>query len=225
MMRSCLVYIGFVATFTTTSALDFTSPSEGSDIDPTRDITITWTSSSSDPSTIDLTIGNAQPNQATTELTLGSDIDTSSNTFTIPANTIQNWGTGYQIQALDGTAVLAEITDLVLSPFSGQVSTNTAGQLTIISQQSTAQGPITAPTSLQSATGVTLLSGTVTPEPTESSRRTGFITSSTSRSTEASAAASSAANTNTANGQVQMRGSEVVLGAAGVLAGIVALLA
>ena len=233
-MRFSISSLGSLALFTSAvTALTITSPAAGAAIDPTQPIEIQWTSDSSDPSTIDLSIGQEGSTGGRGKQTLASGVDTSTGSFTIPANTIQSYGTGYQIQALSAgeTDALAAATGLTLSPFQGSVSTGSDGQLTLTSQPTT-QSAITAPTSLQSATGVTILSGTATPDPTgttaaTSARSTGFITSSVSRSSseEASAAATSADTSNTANGQLHIRGSEVVLGAAGVLAGLVALVA
>jgi Ser-Thr-rich glycosyl-phosphatidyl-inositol-anchored membrane family len=213
------------------TALEITSPAAGAAIDPTQSVVVEWTFDSSDPGVIDLWIDHQDPTGLTYTSTFASGLSTSSGTYTIPPNTIQDFGSGYQIQAREENAgpdgeVVAEV-QVTLSPFQNAVSTNSDGRVTVVSQ-TTAQGPITAPTSLQSATGVTILSGTATPETTATgaTRSSGFITSSTSRASgEESAAATSADVANTAAAKIQMRGSEVVLGAAGVLAGIVALLA
>ena len=248
MRRSSLLQACLAAIFSTASALQFTSPTSGSGIDPTQPLVISWSVNFTDPSLIDLKITNANPNAVTTDMTLATGVASYTGSYTVPANTIQNFGTGYEILALSNGATLAQITGLILGSSGSQVSTDANGQLTLVTT-ATGTGATTAasttsngqngsdsvstsvPTASIESVGVTTLSGTVTgSEPTagvSASSRTesGFVTSTASGTrSDSSATASSTSSTNTANGQKRL-GGELVLSAAGVLAGVVALLA
>ena len=253
LMRCSYLFSACLAAFLSTgSALEITHPTSGSGIDPTRDLVITWSANVTDPSIIDLKITNSDPNALTTDMTLATGAVTYAGSYTVPANTIQNFGTGYQILAIVDGKTLAQVTGLVLGASSDQVSTETNGQLTFITTATNTAAPSAAvtttsdgqegsdgvSTSVHTATiesvGITTLTGTGTGSEatgstmgTTTSRTTSnFVTSTASRSSSKSsaAAATSAQSTNTANGQKRL-GGELVLSAAGVLAGVVALLA
>ena len=258
-MRTTLTFAAVAALLSQAIAITIISPFPGTNIDPSQPISITWIASASDPSTIDLKIDDSSPNALSTNQVLAAGVKTSSGSFTVPANAIQNWGTGYQIQATgSGGDVLGTVGDLTLGAGSNAVTTASNGQISLITSataaeaSSTVAAPATGVTSAPAGTtgsvetgsgsvvaataASTVLSGSFTAVSTSASgsqsststKSSGFVTSSTSRtateSSEASAAATSAANTNTANSLGRMRGGEVVMGAAGVLAGIVALI-
>jgi len=238
--------VSLVAFFPCISALTITSPAPGSTIDVLEPLVISWTSDSSDPSTVDLRIDNANSNLLSTDVTLATGVSTSSGSYTVPPNTIQDFGTDFQIEILSDGTTLAESTGLVLIATSTQVSTNANGQLTTVSATSAEAASTAAQTESAAATtnpsgdpattnsepNITL-SGTVTggegsaTAPGATRTASSFVTSAsstTSSRSQASAAATSASSTSTANGQRRL-GSEYVLSAAGVLAGVVALLA
>ena len=240
--------LGLAILLSGASALTFTSPTPGQPLDPTQSIVIKWTSDGSDPSNIDLIVSSANSGSVFPEQTLATGVSTASGQYVVPANTIQSYGTGFQIDASGAGTTVGQVTGLTLGAGSNQVSTASNGQVSFVGE-STANVPAATGTAtltgiITSAPGsgassaagsVTILTGTVTGSAAVSSstgssdstsRSSSFITSSTSRSSsEASAAATtSAANSNTANSQGRVA-SEVVLCGAGVLAGIVALLA
>ena len=117
-----------------------------------RELTILWTSSSSDPSSITLKISSSDPNSLSTDLTLGSNIPVSSGRYTVTANEIQNFGTGYQIQALNAANndVVATVGGLVLGAGQGSVSTASNGQLSFVGSGTSAAGSATATATAQS---------------------------------------------------------------------------
>jgi hypothetical protein len=231
----------FLALLATASALEILSPTPGSGIDPTKPLSILWSVDYNDPALIDIKFTNANPNGVTTDLTLATGVASYTGAFTVPENTIQNFGTGYQILIISGGNTIASSTGLVLGQSSNEVTTDANGQATLVSTASiTASGQnqdstiltTSVPTASVASVGVTTISGTGTDaEATASattSRVSSFVTSTSSRSSssssQSSASATSTQSTNTANGQRRL-GGEFVLGAAGVLAGLVALLA
>lgn len=230
---------------TAASALEILSPTPGSGIDPTKPLSILWSVDYNDPALIDIKFTNANPNDVTTDLTLATGVASYTGSYTVPENTIQNFGTGYQLLILSGGNTIASSTGLILGQSSNEVTTDANGQVTLVSTAAagTASGSAhltsSVPTASIESVGATTLSGTAA-ETTASdadatasattSRVSSFVTSTSSRSSSSgsgspsSASATSAQSTNTANGQRRL-GGELVLGAAGVLAGLVALLA
>jgi len=224
MRYSSSTAVSLAALLSYASALKFTSPTPGSKIDPTRALVISWSLDFTDPSLIDLKITNSDTNAVSIDRTLATDVAAYAGSYTVPANTLPNSGSGYDILAISDGNTIAQVTGLILDG-----STDGNGQSDTVAASTTSVGQ--APTNVQTASidsvGLTTLSGIFTGTATTSSptsTRTGssFVTSTTS--SESSAAVTSAGNTNFANGQTLL-GGELVLGAAGVLAGIVALLA
>ncbi|KAK5053093.1 hypothetical protein LTR84_002067 [Exophiala bonariae] len=231
---------------TAASGLEILSPTPGSGIDPTKPLSILWSVGYDDPASIDIKFTNANPNDVTTDLTLATGVASYTGFYTVPENTIQNFGTGYQILILSAGTTIASSTGLILGQSSNQVTTDANGQVTLISTAAagTASGSAlltnSVPTASIESVGTTTLSGTATATDADAdattsattSRASSFVTSTSSRSSssstsssgQSSASATSAQSTNTANGQRRL-GGELVLGAAGVLAGLVALLA
>jgi len=217
-----------------TSALKFSSPASGSAIDPTQPIIISWSVSYTDPSVFDLKLSKSG-----TDITLGTGIVTYSGTYTVPAGTIQKSDSGYTLAAFGNGITLGQVTGLSLGGESGQ--TSTGAEETLISTQTVVPTPAASGTSGATDTtdsgvltasidsvGATTLTGTATGSQVLASiaqTGTSFVTSTTSRAGSSSSAASpTAGSTNTASGQRRLAG-ELVLGAAGVLAGVVAILA
>jgi len=240
-MCSLSLYGAFVlALLSTVSSLEILSPTPGSGIDPTKPLSILWTVDYNDPALIDIKFTNANPNGVTTDLTLATGVASYTGGYTVPENTIQNFGTGYQILIISGGNTIASSTGLVLGQSSNEVTTDANGQATLVStasgvRQDSATLTSSVPTASVDSVGVTTISGTATAtdeeaaSSTATSRVSSFVTSTSSRSgsgsgASSSASATSAQSTNTANGQRRL-GGELVLGAAGVLAGLVALLA
>jgi len=229
------------ALFTSSLALEITSPSSGSAIDPTKPLTISWSISYTDPSVIDLKISSGS-----NHVTLATGAVTYAGSYTVPAGTLQGLGSGYAIVAVGNANTLAQVTGLSLggsgsgegsSSSGGNGQTSTVAQVTMTSTQTVIPTPAAAtgsggsdassgsvPTTSVDSAGVTTMSGT---RSLASTTHTGssFVTSKTSKaSSGSSTATATAGTTNTASGQRRL-GGELVLGAAGVLAGIVALLA
>lgn len=240
-MCSLSLYGAFIlALLSTVSSLEILSPTPGSGIDPTKPLSILWSVDYNDPALIDIKFTNANPNGVTTDLTLATGVASYTGAYTVPENTIQNLGTGYQILIISGGDTIASSTGLVLGQSSNEVTTDANGQATLVStasgqQQDSATLTSSVPTASVESVGVTTISGTGTATDSEAttsattSRVSSFVTSTTSRSSssgggQSSASATSAQSTNTANGQRRL-GGELALGAAGVLAGLVALFA
>ncbi|KEF57777.1 uncharacterized protein A1O9_05697 [Exophiala aquamarina CBS 119918] len=239
-MCSLTLYGAFVlAILSTVSSLEILSPTPGSGIDPTKPVSILWSVDYNDPALIDIKFTNANPNGVTTDLTLATGVASYTGAYTVPENTIQNFGTGYQILIISGGNTIASSTGLVLGQSSNEVSTDANGQVTLVSttsgqQQDSATLTSSVPTASVDSVGVTTISGTrsATDAAATTSRVSSFVTSTASRSSSgggggggsSSPSATSAQSTNTANGQRRL-GGELVLGAAGALAGLVALFA
>jgi len=224
------------AFFAVAFSLEFTSPSSGSEIDPTQSLVISWSLSYSDPSVIDLKLSNSDSN---TDFTLATGVVSYTGSYTVPAGTIQSSGSGYAIVAIGNGNTLGQVTGLSFGGTSDQSSSDTEVTLTstqiviptpatVTSSEETNVTSSNVPTASIDSVGVTTLSGTVSGSQIVASiTRSGssFATSTTSRASSSSnTATATAGSSNTASGQGRLTG-EFVLGAAGVLAGIVALLA
>ncbi|KIW73768.1 hypothetical protein PV04_01861 [Phialophora macrospora] len=210
-------------------ALKFSSPSSGSVIDPTQPISISWSVSYTDPSVFDLQLSNSDSN---VDLTIATGVVTYGGTYTVPAGTLQSAGPGYTLVAVGNGITLGQVTGLSLGAVAEVtlVSTQTVIPTPAAStnmDETSATGTVVPTVSIDSV-GFTTLSGTIIGSQVPISvTHTGssFVTSTTSGTiTSSSAATASAESTNTASGQKRL-GSELVLGAAGILAGVVALLA
>jgi hypothetical protein len=228
-----------MALFVVSSALKFSSPTSGSAIDPTKAITILWSVSYTDPSVIDLKLSNSDSD---TDLTLATGVVSYTGIYTVPAGTIQGSGSGYVLVAIGNGATLAQVAGLSLGGTSDQ--TSTVADVTLVSTQTVVPTPAgqttsdatddtrsTVPTASIDSVGITTLSGSASGSPnlapnsrTDSSFVTSTASTASRTSISSSAATASAGSTNTASGQRRL-GGELVLGAAGVFAGIVALLA
>ena len=205
------------------SALKFSSPSSGSAIDPTKPLVISWSVSYTDPSVFDLKLSKSG-----SDIALVTGIVAYAGTYTVPGGTIQSLDSGYTLVASANGATLGQVTGLSLGSQGDQ--TSTVAEVTLTSTQMVIPTPAasasskatdatgsTVSTASIDSVGVTTMTGTLT--------GSSFVTSTTSRASSSSnAATATAGSTNTASGQRRLAG-ELVLGAAGVLAGVVALLA
>ncbi|KIX02153.1 uncharacterized protein Z518_08092 [Rhinocladiella mackenziei CBS 650.93] len=175
-------------------------------------------------------------------MSLATGVAAYAGSYTVPANTITNPGSGseYEIWAINDGDMLAQVTGLSLSATPAASASGTATASARSTQQEGTDTATGVPTASIESVGITTLtmSGTVTgsdatnsPAVNGTSSRTAssFVTSTTSRSgsgpSTSAAATTSEGSTNTANGQKRLGGGELVLSAAGMLAGIVALLA
>ncbi|KIV98233.1 hypothetical protein PV10_01901 [Exophiala mesophila] len=225
---------------TTVSALKIISPTSGSSIDPTQPLNIVWSAENFDPALVEIRFSNAEPNAVTSNLTLATGVSTFSGSYTVPENTIQNFGTGYQLLFIGNGVTIASSTDLTLGASSNQVSTDANGQLTLLTSTSTDNVPATTAGSTVSEgisseviDTVTTLTGTITASQSsttlvvsgtpQSGSSTGSVHSATN-SGSSSASATSAQSTNVAT-RSSLFGGEAFLTAAGVLTGLIALLA
>jgi hypothetical protein len=211
------------------SALKFSSPSSGSVVDPTQPITISWSVSYTDPSLLDLKLSNSD---SKVDLTIATGVVTYGGSYTVPAGTLQSAGSGFTLVAVGNGITLGQVTGLSLGAVAEVtlVSTQTVIPTPAAStnlEETSAAGTV-IPTASIDSVGITTLSGTIGGSQVLASvTHTGssFLTSTTSGTiTSSSAASASAGSTNTASGQKKL-GGELVLGAAGILAGVVALLA
>lgn len=229
---------------TAVSGLKILSPTPGSSIDPTQPLSIVWSVDIYDPALVEIRFTNAKPNAVTSDLTLATGVASYTGSYTVPENTIQNFGAGYQLLFIgNGDATIASSTDLTLGASSNQVSTDANGQLTLITSVSTDNVPAAASVSsggiLDTASDhrvtVTTLTGTATASQasttlsvsgtSQSGPSTASVhDSSSSSSTSSSASATSAQSTNIAT-RSSLFGGEAFLTAAGLLTGLIALLA
>jgi hypothetical protein len=149
-----LLALGLVAA---SNALTFTSPLPGSTVDLTSPLKITWIPSPSDPSTFTLSIINTLSGSSDQPQTLGTDIRTSSTSYTLPANTISSYGDGFELLAAtsDGDS-LAYSGAFSLAEGVYTLQTATDGVLTIVTSSTQESAP--SATSVQSA-AVTSSSG------------------------------------------------------------------
>ncbi|RMD44543.1 hypothetical protein DV735_g556, partial [Chaetothyriales sp. CBS 134920] len=187
----------------------------GSTVDPSKALTIIWTSSSSDPRTITFKLENSDSSNtlASSNQVLASNVPSQQGRITVSAYTIATFGTGYKIVALSDTSgdEIAVSDGLVLADSSGSVTTLSDGALSFVSTES-ATGSADASFTIFTGTATAIrdsTTGTLS-VPTSSTQPTG-----------------AAANTNTANRlgvtalaiPVMGRG-EVVMGAAGAPADV-----
>ena len=237
--------ISIAALITSIQALTITSPSQGQILDPTQPITVTWTTSSGDPSTFDLLTSDGS---FISDTRVARSVSASAGSYIIPANSVQSYGTQFSVRAdgPDGNH-LATSGTFTLSVGSGYVVN---GQTTLVTAQTFTGTPAPSQAASASQTGNASgtdsnnASATATGSPdtatasgsaTESSTvlsgsRTGFSTSTTSgvsRTSSAGASSTSASSaTTSANAQPRLAsGSQIVLSGAGLIAGLAALLA
>ncbi|KIW96264.1 uncharacterized protein Z519_03332 [Cladophialophora bantiana CBS 173.52] len=228
-MRSHLRFVACLATlFSSSLALEFTSPTSDSQIDPSKSVVISWSLSLTDPSVIDLKLTNSD---SSTDLTIATGVVSYTGSYTVPAGSIQGSGSGYKILAVGNGNTLDQITGLTFGSKNDQSSSGGTGQVTLVTTATVIPTPAatgsTVPTATIDSVGVVTMPGTVTgSESTTRTAGSSFTTSTTNKASSESngAVATSAGTTNTANGQ-KRRGGELILSAAGLLAGVIALLA
>ena len=229
-----------LATFFAASlALTLTSPSSGSKIDPTQPLTISWSVNYTDPSVIDLKLSNPDSSK---DVTIATGVVSYTGTYTVPGGTLRGSGSGYTIVAVGNSGTLDQVSNVSMgAKGADDAQTSTVAEVTLTSTQvvmptsagaTTSGGTVaasdTVPMASIDSVGVTTMSGTVSGSQIVASiTHTGssFVTSTMSRAGSGPIpATATAGSTNTASGQRRL-GSELALGAAGVLAGMVALLA
>ena len=233
-------YVLLIVVFTTAvSALTITSPSAGQTLDPTQPITVSWTSEASDPSDFDLVVDGNGGLFSNTKVATG--ITTSSGTYYLPANAIITYGSGFVLKAQtpDGddlafsgsfdlslgsaTTTNGQVSFISTNTFTGTITSGIASAAqTAMVASTTSSDTVSSISSDSSASSANTGPGT-----TSSDTRSGFSTSTISRSSTTSASATSSASvTTSANAQPRLvSNSQIVLSAAGVLAGLAALLA
>jgi len=215
------------AFFTTSFALTFSSPTSNSAIDPTQPIVISWSISYTDPSVIDLKLSNSD-----NDITLATGVVTYTGTYTIPGGTLPSSGSGYTLVAEGNGDKLAQVTGLSLGGSDTSDQTSTNAEVTLVSTQTVVPTPASGndvPTASIDSVGVTTMSGIISgSQASITTTLSGLVTSTTSRTGSGSTVSSTAGSTNTntaSGGQRRRLPGELVLGVAGLLAGIVALLA
>lgn len=233
--------IVFSTLFTLIQALTITSPS-GS-IDPTQPITVVWTSSPSDPSTFDLVLD--QPDGGlTSNKVIATGVSTSAGSYIVSANAVMSYGSSFVIKARSpsgdtlatspsfdlsigsATTVDGQLSAVSTYTFTGPTNTNDAGTAQNTLTASSAQGPAASSTGAAQSQNSTGDSSSTT-DATNTS--TGFSTSTTSRansSSTRSSSSTSASATTSQNAQPRLgSSSQIAFSAAGILAGLAALLA
>ena len=238
-MRNLLLLGASLATLLLpTSALDIISPTPGSGVDPKKPFSILWAVDYSDPALIDIKFSGSDG-----DVTLATGVASYTGSYTVPEDTIKDIGTDYQVLIISDGKTIASSTGLTLGQSSNEVTTDANGQATMASTAAGSGAATSTDASSNSATitnsvltasvesvGITTMSGTATEDgataSSTNSRSSGFVTSTLSSSSDSSgqssASATSAQSTNTAGNRLV---GELALGAAGVLAGLVALLA
>ncbi|ETN43215.1 uncharacterized protein HMPREF1541_02374 [Cyphellophora europaea CBS 101466] len=139
------------------TALTLTSPSPNMQINPSLPLTITWTSTPSDPSTISLLLIHSSGNIDN----LATDIPTSSGSYTVPAWWVLDYGIGYELQAQAGSGgdVVATVSGLSLGGGVGEITTDATGGLSFVSDVGIATASQDGPASVTGSDLVTILSG------------------------------------------------------------------
>jgi hypothetical protein len=215
-------------------ALTFTSPTAGEQINPGLPLTITWTTSPSDPSTITLLLIHSSSSTST----LATSISASGGSYTVPAWWVLDWGNGYTLEAQSGGggAVVGKVEDLSLAGGVGEITTDATGGLSFVSTADIAtasQGPNAQSTGSDGQPLVTILSASdsasvsasasasasaETSEATETetsaeesaSRTSGESSESTSASATESTAAASSTTAGSAAGHVRVAAGGVL---------------
>jgi hypothetical protein len=213
--------------------LTFTSPTAGEQINPGLPLTITWTTSPSDPSTITLLLIHSSSSTST----LATSISASGGSYTVPAWWVLDWGNGYTLEAQSGGggAVVGKVEDLSLAGGVGEITTDATGGLSFVSTADIAtasQGPNAQSTGSDGQPLVTILSASdsasasasitttsaQTSEATETetsaeesaSRTSGESSESTSASATESTAAASSTTAGSAAGHVRVAAGGVL---------------
>ena len=143
MYRPSLILV-FSAFLALTSALNITYPTAGSTIRTTRNLTITWTSTPSDPSQINLVLTNTNSTGLDTH-TLGSNVTTSDGQYIASANTLSTLsGNDFKIMinsiASEGNAFVAQSGDFALEDSRSSSSSATSASATATATGSGATG-------------------------------------------------------------------------------------
>ena len=241
---SALCFVTLVATI---NAFAFTSPTSGQSLDPTQPITVQWTATSDDPATFDLVID--KPGGLVNNQKIATSISTSSGLYIVAANAAaMTYGDGFVLKAQSATGdILATSPSFALSVGS---ATTIDGQISYISTHTftgtpeptaTAQNPLGITTTTDASTassdgmpssssaGSDLTSSASETATATGTMTSGFSTSTFSRTSGSSIQASSTSSASAATSQnAQPRlgsSSQIAFSAAGILAGLAALLA
>jgi len=252
-MRFSFVIVAIGVLLATVNALTITSPASGDSLDPTQPITIRWTSNSSDPSSFDLILDNSNQNSLVKNKKIATSISTSSGSYILSTATITTYGSGFMFKAqttsgntlsTSGSFTLAVDTSAVVTS-NGAVSFQSTYTATVLasssfssalaaetSTQTTSNSATKAESLVAQTTGTertNSASFTSNTTPSSGSLNTGFMTSTVSRSSSGSTrsvSSSAASATTSANAQPRVgSGGQIAFTAAGLIAGLVALLA
>ncbi|KAL9105473.1 MAG: hypothetical protein Q9227_009353 [Pyrenula ochraceoflavens] len=141
-------------------AITITSPAQNAKWDITQSNTITWTSVSTDPQTINIEIVNFSK-FPTYNKTIATNVKTSANSFVNPANNVDGQtGTGFQINfsgTQDGnTGILAQSQQVTFVNGGGSSSSSSSTS----SGSTTLTSPTTAPYPIPSGSGNGTATGT-----------------------------------------------------------------
>jgi hypothetical protein len=166
-------------------ALTFTSPTAGEQINPGLPLTITWTTSPSDPSTITLLLIHSSSSTST----LATSISASGGSYTVPAWWVLDWGNGYTLEAQSGGggAVVGKVEDLSLAGGVGEITTDATGGLSFVSTADIAtasQGPNAQSTGSDGQPLVTILSASDSASVSASASASAATSAETSEATE-----------------------------------------
>lgn len=180
----------FLACATTSLALTFTSPFSGSTVDLTSPLKVTWVPGPSDPSTFTLEIVNTVGGNSDGSQILGLDVQTSSGSYTVPANTISNYGDGFELYAMtSGGQSIGNSGSFSLADGVYSLQTSSNGVLIPVTISTQGSGP--SATSAESAPTTAAGSGapassTSSDSGKSSSKATGAIMSSTASASSSS---------------------------------------
>lgn len=243
-MRTSVFYIAnFLSAI---NALTITSPTAGQNLNLLEPITVSWTSTSSDPATFDLVLDNSASGGVVSDFVVATGISTSSGTYILPAGASFTYGDGFVLKAESsdgdvlatsgsfflgtGSATTVDGQPTFVPTFTGSVSVGPAS--------ATETGPVAATTtdgktatetdSAQATLGDSTSHASTIGTTSSTTGTSKFTTSTVSRSGSITSTTSSSSPSATSSQNAQPRlnsNSQIAFTAAGLIAGLAALLA
>lgn len=242
-MRISVFYLASL--LATIDALTITSPSDGQTLDPTEPITFSWTSDSSDPDTFDILLDDSAVGGLVSNLKVASGVSTSAGSYILPTGATKTYGDGFVLKAQSSSGdILATSPQFTLSmgdgsspTYTGTVSEGPASTTDAAAASSTATGDDAATSDNGSTTTgtsdaqATLGGNSNSAAASGTAASTGsnsFTTSTVSRSGSSTGTSSSSSPSATISQNAQPKlgsSSQIAFTAAGLIAGLAALLA
>lgn len=209
-------------------------------------ITVSWTSTSSDPKTFDLILDNSESGGLTTNVKVAVDIPTSNETYILSASSAMAYGEGFVLKAesssgdilatspvftlsmKSATTTDGHISYVLTTSLTATVTEGSASATDAASTLAATGGGVGADTNIVQATLGQPPGSSIASSVTSATGSNGFTTSTVSRSGSSTGTSSSSSTSATTSQNAQPKlvsSSQIAFTAAGVIAGLAALLA